>query len=163
MDAPVNPPVSRLAFSTLPGDCVTSAASMMLGGGALTVMRQWGYMGRRPAADCLTMGTWCAGETEAGVTSAAIAESCEAAGPTGCAHALHGGVVKMEVAGMMPTGGALTGGGQRWDIGAGGVTGGRLTIAIPCMRLTGGALGGGRRAIHGAGRSSQAILSQKAM
>ena len=44
MDAPVNPPVSRLAFSTLPEDGVTSAASMMLGGGAVTTRRQWGYM-----------------------------------------------------------------------------------------------------------------------
>jgi hypothetical protein len=66
MDAPVCPPVSHFAFSTPPESSVTSAASIMLRGGALSTMRQWGYVAWRPASGCLTMGT------------------CEAAaGPTG--------------------------------------------------------------------------------
>ena len=79
-EASVNLPVSRLRVCTLPEDGVTSATSMLLGGG------------------CLTVGT---GEA--------------AAGSRGCTHALVDalGCVKMEVASMMPAGGALTGGGRR--------------------------------------------------
>ena len=76
----------------------------------------------------------------------------------------------MEVACMMPAGGALTGGGQRWNIGAGGFAGSWLatrvlevddvagTIQSGAVNMEeqskGGALGGGASSGTGEGGAS---------